>query len=133
MQFSEQRPNPNVIQGSLQNSIFRTSEQGHRLSDQRFSGNGNQEGNTMQYPERCVGPDVSSANTAVMQNMGSDRFMRQHVQSYLKMSNEDNSHARAMTAVVNHRTAITATISHQQDETDGIDEEERHVMKQKMN
>jgi hypothetical protein len=41
----------------------------------------------MQSQERYAGPDVLSANTAVMQTTGSDRFIRQHVQSYLQMSN----------------------------------------------
>ncbi len=72
---------------------------------------------------RYAGPDVSSANAAVVQTPGSDCFMRQHVQSYLQMSNENNSQARAMTATVNHSTAMTATISHEQEETDEVDED----------
>ncbi len=45
------------------------------------------------------------------------------MQSYFQMSNEDNSQARAMTAIVNHSTAMTATISHEQEETDEVDED----------
>ncbi len=84
------------------------------MPDQNFSGNGNQGVNAIQSQERYAGPDVSSSNTAVVQTPGSDHFMLQHVQSYLQMSNEDNSQARAMTAIVNHSTAMTATISHEQ-------------------